>query len=154
LCSLRPSKDGKEFLAALQYVTGFIHSKPAFDISVFHSELQELLTDQDIDFDYEKYIAQIDRVSLALLCLISGIEFVLPDGDIAKCLLSTENNYRILVGRRRKPIGEVTNEPSQFGALQINGNIQVINQGKMTAIAYPLVTTKLTPRESLRCFSI
>jgi hypothetical protein len=147
MCSIRPNKDGKEFLEALQYVTGFIHSKPAFDIAVFHTELQELLTEQDIDFDKDKYRTQIDRVSLALLCLISGTEFVLPDGDVAKCLLTTEHHYRILAGKRKIPIGEVTNEPSHFGALQVSGNIQVIHQGTPITVAYPLLTTKLNPRD-------
>jgi hypothetical protein len=147
LCSLRPNKDGKEFLAALQYVTGFIHSKPAFDISEFHAQLRELLTEQGIGFDVVRFIAQMDRVSLALLCLLSGTEFVLPDGDVAKCLLSTEHHFRILTGQRKTPIGEVTSEPSQFSALQISGNIQVLNQGRQITVAYPLVTTNLNPHD-------
>lgn len=147
LCSLRPNKDGKEFLATLQFVTGFIHSKPAFDISEFHAQLRELLTEENIGLDDTKFIAQTNQISLALLCLISGTEFVLPDGGVAKCLLSTEHHFRILEGQRKTPIGDVTSEPSRFGALQISGSVQVINHGREMTVDYPVITTKLNPHD-------
>jgi len=145
LCSLRPGKGGHEFVAALQYVLGFIHSRPAFEISEFHSQLLELLSEMHIQFDAKQIAAQADKVSLVLLCLLSGTEFVLPDGDTATCALSTNHHFRILVGQRRTPIGEVTSEPSQFGSLQISGHIQVLDHGRSLNVVYPVVTTDLSP---------
>jgi len=147
LCTLRPGKDGDEFLAALQYVTGFIHSKPAFEIAQFHVQLHEILSDMRIQFDTKRFEDNADRVSLALLCLLSGTEFILPDGDIATCVLSTEHHLRILAGQRRTPIGEVTSEPAHFGTLQVFGHVQVTKQGRPLRVAYPVVTTRLTPHD-------
>lgn len=147
LCSLSANKNGREFFAALQYITGFIYSKPAFDISEFHLQLKELLVEQKIEFDNKAFAIQKDKITLALLCTLSGAEFVLPDGDSAKCKLSTENNYRILKGQRTKPTGEVTREPLQLGTLQISGEIQVMSDGKKLTVSYPLVTTNLIPHD-------
>jgi hypothetical protein len=147
LCRLRPGKDRNEFIAALQYVTGFIHSKPAFAISDFHGELRALLAAEGIEFNDAWFAAQADRVSLSILCLLSGTEFELPDGDLAACALCTEHHYRILEGQRRTPIGEVTPEPAHFGTLQICGQVKVISQGRPVTIMYPVVTTELEPHD-------
>lgn len=146
-CSIRPGKYGRDFVAALGYVIGFIHSKPAFDIAEFHTQLQAVFHERDIQFNAAALSAQADRMSLAILCLISGTEVLLPDGDKARCVLSTEHNFRILEGQRRLPIMTVTSEPSQFGTLQVSGEIQVVSKGKPLQVAYPLVTTQLSPHE-------
>lgn len=144
---LRPNKDGVEFVQALRYVTGFIHSRPAFDIADFHREFRALLSTYDIPFTEPRLAAQADRVSLALLYLLSGTEFSLPEGESGICILATENHYRILEGKRRTPIGEVTSEPSRLGSLQIRGQVQVINDGKPVTVAYPVVSTGLNPHD-------
>ena len=107
--TLRPNKDGRDFLAALQFVTGFIHSRPAFDIAEFHAQLYEVLKEWKIEHDFACLKIHEDKVSAALLCLISGTEMVLPDGDRARCVLTAEHNYQIEIGQRRIPTGDVTN---------------------------------------------
>jgi hypothetical protein len=147
LCHLRPGKHGAEFIAALKYVTGFIHSKPAFDLADFHTQLRDVLRARDVQFNESALAAQTDRVSLALLCLLSGTEFTFPDGEIARCTLATESHYRILEGKRRTPIGVVTSDPSALGHLQIWGNVNVVSDGKQLTVAYPVITTNLDPHE-------
>jgi hypothetical protein len=146
-CYLRVHKDGVEFLAALRYVTGFIHSRPAFDLADFHRELRALLRSYNIATVESALIEQTDRISLALLCLLSGTEFSLPEGETATCVAGAESHYRILEGKRRTPIGEVTLEPSSLGKLQIRGQVKVISKGKPVTVAYPVVSTQLDPHD-------
>lgn len=144
--SLRPQKSGQEFIAALQYVVGFIHSKPAFHMSAFHTEFTEVLHQAGIAFEEELFSAHADRVSLAILCLVAGTEIVLPEGQKAKCNLNCESHFRILQGRRRLLSGVVTTEPSTFGHLQIMGDIVIAEEGKPPLhVTYPLITTELDP---------
>lgn len=147
LCHLRPTKDGVEFLAALRYVTGFIHSRPAFDVAEFHKQFRALLGAHNVSVNESALMAHTDRISLALLCLLSGTEFSLPEGEKGTCVLGAESHYRILDGKRRTPIGEVTSEPSSLGKLQIRGEVKVVSKGKPIIVAYPLVSTSLDPHD-------
>lgn len=146
-CHLRANKDGVEFLAALRYVTGFIHSRPAFDIADFHREFRALLRSYNIAIVESALTAQTDRISLALLCLLSGTEFSLPEGETATCAVGSESHYRILEGKRRILDGEVTPEPSSLGKLQIRGQVKVVSKGKPVTVAYPVVSTQLDPHD-------
>ena len=143
-CAIRPGKAGQEFVAALQYAMSFIHSRPAFHVFDFHAEFKELLRDHGVTYVDAALDAQLDRISLSILCLIAGSEVTLPEGDKAKCSLECENHFRILQGRRRLPANTVTAEPSTFGCLQIRGEITVIANGAPPLrVAYPLVETNL-----------
>lgn len=147
-CAIRLGKGGAELMGALQYVMGFIHSKPAFHVSDFHTEFKQVLRDEKINFDEGKLNQQLDRISLAILCLVAGTEVMLPEGDKARCSLECENHFRILQGQRRLPTGVVTAEPSSFGCLSIRGEITVIADGSPPLqVAYPLITTNLNPHE-------
>lgn len=147
-CAVRPGKGGRELIGALQYVMGIIHSKPAFHVSDFHAELKQILRDEKINFDEASLNQQLDRISLAILCLVAGTEVVLPEGDRAKCGLECESHFRILQGRRRLPTGAVTDEPTRFGCLNIRGEITVIADGAPPLrVAYPLISTNLDPHE-------
>lgn len=147
-CSLRPGKGGKEFFAALQYVMGFIHARPAFHLSDFHAELKDVLSAQKIAFNDGAFDAQSNRIGLAIMCLISGAEVALPDGEKAKCVLECEHHFRILRGQRQLPTDAVTTEPSNFGTLRIMAEIPVISgDAKPLRASYAVVDSDLDPHE-------
>jgi len=71
---------------------------------------------------------------------------LLPEGDKATCILTAESNFAIEIGQRRLPTGELTSEPTSFGSLQINGEIDVVNSSQPLRVAYPVITSQLNPR--------
>lgn len=147
-CSLRNNKGGIELFAALQFVTSFIHSRAAFHVRDFHNELKDVMRAQKITFDEAAWDAQADRISLAILCLVSNTEFLLANGSQASCKLETENHFRLLKGQRRLPAGIMSSEPTSFGRLMILGEATVNSANKAPVrINFPLIDTDLDPHE-------
>lgn len=147
-CSLRNNKGGVELLAALQFITSFIHSRAAFHIRDFHKELKDVMRAQKVIFDEAAWDAQADRISLAVLCLVSNTEFLLENGGQASCKLETENHFRLLSGQRRLPTGIMSSEPTSFGRLMILGEATVSSLNKAPLrINFPLIDTDLAPHE-------
>ncbi len=147
-CSFRNNKGGVEFLAALQFVIGFIYSRPAFHLKDFHTELKALMRTQGVDFDEAAWDMQADRISLAVLCLVSNTEFQLPNGDQASCAMGTENHFRLLNGERLLPTGNTTTEPTTFGRLIVLGEATVNSTSKAPIrVSFPLIETDLDPHE-------
>lgn len=147
-CSLRSNKGGVELFAALQFLTGFIHSKAAFSLRDFHEELIDVARAQNVALDEALWGEQAHRVSLAILCLISNTEFRLDGGAQATCKLETEHHFRLLRGQRRLPTGVMSSEPTSFGNLTIMGEATVVSANKAPLrIAFPLIETDLDPHE-------
>lgn len=149
------AKCGIELRAALSYIIGFIRPKAAFHLRDFHAELKGIMHAQRLSFKEGAWQEQIDRMSLAILCLISNTEFVLPNGDEASCRLSSVNHFRLLSGERRLPVGGVTTEPTRFGSLIIVGDATVSSAYKQPLrVSFPLIDTDLDPHEhcDLRLF--
>lgn len=147
-CSLRNNKGGIELLTALQFITSFIHSRAAFHIRDFHEELKDVMRAQKITFNEVAWDAQADRISLAILCLVSNTEFLLANGVQASCKLETENHFRLLNGQRRLPTGVMSSEPTSFGRLMIMGEAKVTSANKVPVrIAFPLIDTDLDPHQ-------
>lgn len=147
-CSLRNNKGGNELLAALRYITGFIHSKAAFHVRDFHKELKDVMRAQKVNFDEAVWDTQADRISLAILCLASNTEFLLANGGRANCMLETENHFRLLSGQRRLPTGIMSSEPTSFGRLMVLGEATVNSANKAPVkIRFPLIDTDLDPHE-------
>lgn len=147
-CSLRNNKGGIELFAALQFITSFIHSRAAFHLRDFHKELKDVMRAQKVIFDEAAWDAQADRISLAILCLVSNTEFLLANGGQARCKLETENHFRLLNGQRRLPTGIMSSEPTSFGRLMILGEATVTSANKTPLrISFPLIDTDLDPHE-------
>lgn len=146
-CSAR-GKIGIELIAALSYVIGFIHSRAAFHLADFHKELKDVMRSQKVNFNPLAWDAQSDRISLAVLCLVSNTEFVLSNGDEASCRLGTGTDFRVLSGQRRLPNGGVTSEPTSFGSLIVVGEVTVGRGDKGSFnLLFPLIDTNLDPHE-------
>lgn len=147
-CRLRNNKGGIDFFASLQFITSFIHSRPAFHIRDFHIELKDVMRAQKIVFDEPAWDAQADPISLAILCLVSNTEFALANGNKASCRLETEKHFRLLKGQRRLPTGIMSSEPTSFGPLMILGEATVHSINKApVSISFPLIDTDLEPHE-------
>lgn len=147
-CSLRDNKGGAELFAALSFIMGFIHSRPAFHVRDFHKELKDVMRVQKVIFDEVAWDTQADRISLAILCLVSNTEFLLANEGQASCKLETENHFRLLNGQRRLPTGIMSSEPTNFGRLIILGQATVNSVNKAPLrIAFPLIDTDLDPHE-------
>lgn len=147
-CSLRNNKGGVEFVAALQFVTSYIHSRAAFHVRDFHGELKDVMRAQKIIFNEKAWDRQADRISLAILCLVSNTEFVLSNGTQASCKIGTENHFRLLKGQRRLPTGIMSYEPTSFGRLMIWGEatVKIANKTPLQ-ISFPLIDTDLDPHQ-------
>jgi hypothetical protein len=103
---------------------------------------------QNVHFDEVMWDAQADRISLAILCLLSNTEFVLASGGRASCKLETEHHFRLLNGQRRLPNGITSSEPTSFGRLMILGEATVNSSNKAPLrISFPLIDTDLDPHE-------
>ena len=147
-CNLRSNKGGVELFAALQFITSFIHSRAAFSLRDFHEELKDVVRAQSASFDEVAWSKQAQRVSLAILCLVSNTDFQLDDGAQASCKLETEHHFRLLRGQRRLPTGLMSSEPTSFGNLMIMGEATVVSVNKdPLRIAFPLIGTDLDPHE-------
>ncbi|MBC3256613.1 hypothetical protein HU733_13990 [Pseudomonas paralactis] len=147
-CVLKVGKGGVELTSAIQFITGFLHGKAAFHIRDFHEELKELMRSLRIGFDEDAWGKQTDRISLAILCLISNTEFLLGNGSRAICKLVAENHFRLLSGKRRMLSGEVTDWPSDFGRLMIRGEAIVHSANKEPVrMEFPVIETELDPHE-------
>lgn len=102
---------------------------------------------QKVTFDETAWDAQADRISLAILCLVSNTEFLLANGGQASCKLETENHFRLLNGQRRLPTGIMSSEPTSFGRLMILGEATVNSANKAPLrVSFPLIDTDLDPR--------
>jgi hypothetical protein len=147
-CSLRSNKGGIELVAALRFVIGMLHSRAAFHVRDFHKEMKQVMRAQKLVFNEEAWDAQADRISLAILCLLSNTEFVLADGSRASCKVETENNFRLLRGQRRLPTGALSAEPTSFGRLMILGQATVHSVNKAPVkVSFPLIETDLDPHQ-------
>lgn len=147
-CSLRKNKVGIGLLEALQFITSSIHSRGAFHVRDFHKEMKDVMRAQKIIFDEAAWNSQMDRISLAILCLVSNTEFMLAGGGQANCKLETENHFRLLNGQRRLPTGMMSSEPTSFGRLMILGEATVNSANKPPLrISFPLIDTDLDPHE-------
>jgi hypothetical protein len=147
-CSLRNKKGGVDLLAALQFITSFIHARAAFHIRDFHAELKEVMRSQMIVFDETAWDAQADRISLAILCLVSNTEFLLAGEGQASCKLETENHFRLIRGQRLLPTGIISSEPTSFGRLMILGEAMVMCANKVSLrLSFPMIETDLDPHE-------
>lgn len=139
-CRLRKAKVGIELLAALKYIMQFLQPRPAFHIRDFHKELKEVMRAQEVNFDDAAWSVQTDRISLALLCLVSSAEFLLENGEIATCELETERQSRLL--------GEVSSETNGFGRLMVVGGATVKSADRQPlSIKFPLIDTDLDPHD-------
>ena len=146
--SLRSNKGGVELIEAIQYVTGFIYSRPAFHLRDFHKELKEVMRSEKVAFDEVRWNAQTDHISLAILCLVSNTNFVLDDKSRATCKLETENHFRLLGGERRLPTGAMSSEPKTFGNLMILGEAMVNSTSSSPIrVSFPLIDTDLNPHQ-------
>lgn len=147
-CSLQNNKGGIELFAALQFITSVIHSRAAFHVRDFHKELKDVMRAQKVTFDEAAWDDQADRISLAILCLVSNTEFLLANGSQASCRLETESHFRLLNGQRRLPTGIMSFEPTSFGRLMILGEATVngVNKAPLR-ISFPLIDTDLDPHE-------
>jgi hypothetical protein len=147
-CALRPNKAGVEFIAALQFISSFIYSRPAFHIREFHEELKSVMRAEGVGFDQAAWDGQADRISLAILCLVSNSEFELPGGDRAGCMIATEHDFRLLSGTRVLPTGVTSGEPTSFGSLMIRGEVTIVTAAKPPAhMLFPLLATDLDPHQ-------
>jgi len=141
-------KLGVELLGALSYLISYINVRPAFHVRELHGDLKKVMKAQSVAFDEEAWGAQADRISLAVLCLVSSTEYILPGGEEAHCELSTENHFRLISGERRLPTGELTSEPAAFGPLTIMGNATLKSGPKAGLIvSFSLIATDLDPRD-------
>lgn len=148
ICSLRNKKGGIELFAALNYTMSFLHSKAAFHIRDLHKELKDVMRAQKVTFDETSWDFQADRISLAILCLVSNAKFELANGSQASCKLETENQFRLIKGQRRLPTGAMSSEPTSFGRLMILGEATVNSANKPPLkISFPLIETDLDPHE-------
>lgn len=147
-CELLQNKARQEFISALEYLCSFIAIKPAFAISDFHTELLDLLEKNRVSEDARNRLTpQLDKISLAILCLMSGTTYTLPDGGKATCFLQTEHQSRTITGRQQVPAGQVPYEPSSFGALQINGRVEIKSGEDSVGVTFPVVSTELDPHQ-------
>lgn len=147
-CSLQDKKGGVELLDALRYLTSFVNPKPAFHIRDFHMQLKHVMRVLKVNFDEEAWDAQVDRISLAILCLISNTKFVLPGGGEACCKLVAENEIKIVRGQQRTPFGGLSAEPDSFGKLVIMGEAAVYGPAMAKYnIGIKMVITDLDPNE-------
>ena len=147
-CSLRANEVGIGLLGALRFITSFIHSRAAFHVRDFHKDLKDVMRAKKVNFDEAAWNAQTDRISLAVLCLVSNTEFILAKEGRANCKLETENHFRLLNGQRRLPTGMMSSEPTSFGRLMILGEATVNSANKAPLrISFPLIDTDLDPHE-------
>ncbi len=146
--SLRFNKGGVELFEALQYVSGFIHSRPAFHLRDFHKELKEVMRSERVTFDESNWDTQADHISLAIFCLVSNTKFVLADKSPATCKLETENHFRLLYGERQLPAGAMSSEPKAYGRLMILGEATVNSASSSPLrVCFPLIDTDLDPHQ-------
>jgi len=145
---LRNNKGGVELFEALKFITSYIHSRSAFHVRDVHAEIKSVLRAQNIPYNEAAWDAQADRMSLAILCLVSNTEFRLANGCPANCKLETENHFRLLNGQRRLPSGIMSSEPTSFGRLMILGEATVNSKNNPPLrICFPLISTDLDPHE-------
>jgi hypothetical protein len=147
-CSPRNKKIGVELVAALRFITRSLHAGGAFHIRDFHKELKDVMYAQKVIFNEAAWDAQADRITLAILCLVSNTEFALANGSRASCTLETNNHFRLLNGQRRLPTGIMSSEPTSFGPLMILGEATINSANKAPLqVSFPLIITDLDPHE-------
>lgn len=147
-CSLLGGRIRADLVAAIMDILRVVHSRPAFHIRDFHKGLKNVMRAHAVSFDEMAWSAQIDRLSLAILCLISNTEFLLTGGSRASCILETENHFRLLSGQRRLPSGVMSSEPKSFGRLMVAAEAAVPSScGPPIRVSFPLIETDLDPHE-------
>jgi len=83
-------KIGKETLDAINYVLGFIHSRPAFTQDDLLDELVLVLKRNTITFDEQSLRAQGNRIALCVLILLHNKEFDFDGHKKGHCQISSE----------------------------------------------------------------
>lgn len=131
LTCTKSKNPGSELLEAISWITGSVQIREAFHMMDFHKDLKDLLTSEKINFDRLKWERQENRITLAVLCLISNTKYILQDKSEATCVLTTADDTNSTIG----PDGKF-----YFGKLIIQGIVQIVEESKGTA-AFTLIET-------------
>lgn len=137
------SKIGSETLAALQYITGFIGVQSAFTQDDLLMQTLLVLSQNGLTFDEKNIVDNFDKITLCILVLLHNTAFNINSHRPARCEVSCD---KVAVIRNMNAVnesGEVVVINEEFGCLNINGLIPILNNGNEINICYSLFSTNL-----------
>ncbi len=144
---LRNIKISKKNIKAIEFLLSFIASIPAFTHKDLLNEIVQVIKDNDLDFDENKFLLQEKRLTLCILMLLHDSKFDFSGHKLGSCKISCENTYIPHNMQLSNPDGSISQHIGTFGNLQITGSIILDKNGKDLTVSYPLITTNLKVEE-------
>lgn len=140
---LRQQKISKKNLKSIEFLLSFIGSKPAFTQEVLLDEILQVIRENGLTFDENKFFEQGDKIVLYILMLLHNTQYNFNGYKQGYSKLACENTsipYNINLVNKD---GNSVSHEWTFGHLNINGNVVIEKDGKDLTISYPLVSTNL-----------
>lgn len=128
---------GKDGLATLQHLLGFIGSVPAFTGDQLMQDLLAVLRLNKLNFNEEAILAQQPTIILCVMLLMHEAQFALGHDAQGDCRISVEN-ARVIQGVPPEHAG------SGFGQIQVSGTVSLRRpDGSPFQVAYPIFQSGL-----------
>lgn len=136
---LQDFKLGRDGLATLQHLLGFIGSVPAFTGEDLAKDLIAVLRHNKLVFDEATIISQHPKIILCVMLLMHQTKFILESGATGECRICGENTRKV-DGQDTPP--EDTGADS--GVIQILGTVSLVRpDGSPMKVSYPIFLSGL-----------
>lgn len=129
--------------SALEHVLSFIGSHPAFEQNEILQAVVDVVRQNDIKMNEDKFREQSEKFMLAVLLLMHEVEFHYGASEPGSCAISCEN---ISISHNQQfvdPEGNPVERKETFGNLQLLGHVVVPKGDKGLSVCYPILCTSL-----------
>ncbi|MBN6741878.1 hypothetical protein JKG47_15310 [Acidithiobacillus sp. MC6.1] len=144
---LKRRKIGQHTLAALQYIMGFIITKPVITQDLLLDQLISVLRQNQIDVDETALRDQAPGITLAALLLLHDTSFNFGGHRSGYCRITCEKTSIPYNTRFIDEEGHELEHTEEFGHLQVNGHVVLDKDGRDLTISFPVMSTFLKADE-------
>lgn len=136
---LQNFKLGRDGLATLKHLLGFIGSVPAFTGDDLAKDLLAVLQHNKLMFDEATIIAQQPTIILCVMLLMHQTKFILENGATGECRMCVENTR--VVNGQGAPSEDIG---ADSGEIQVLGMVSLVRpDGSPLEVSYPIFLSGL-----------
>lgn len=144
LAFLKKPEIPRNILDVMNYVMGFIFSRPAFDQDQVISGLLDVIQINKLDVNIAKILEYSDKITICVMLLLHNTKFEYGILNQGYCKISCENPSipynQVFIDKDGNPI----EHKDSFGSLQVLGYVELDSDGKPLVACYPLMTTNIS----------
>lgn len=142
-------------IEAIQYILGFIGSRPAFDQNEILEEIVNVIQSNGLEIDEPAFLKQSKKIILAIVFLMHEAEFDYGAKKPGFCEISSEKTSISYNQQYVDSEGNPVQIEESFGCIQLMGHVVIPKDGADLTVCYPLLVTDIEAsdvcHESLHC---